>query len=308
MTDGEMRRELLVSGWQDGDVNEALGSGSTHAGLLSATQLLNRALFKLREKYRVVFRIILVPLMTGVLGAILFTYTPNSSALSLLIVLVSVVLLIISSVFNVVALISFVYLFGKEEVLSSAEYIRMGFKKFWPYAWLIFLSGFIVSGGYFLLIVPGILFSVWFSMAIYALILEDKRGAEALFRSKHLVSGKFWKTAGRIIFMVIVGVVILIPFWMIDLSVKANLSVLTQIVSYVVIVPLSTSFYVVFFQNLVQLKREPFIYEKKSAKKIIIVGLVGILMMLGLLAFGGYYYLTKLKPLLLTPGATLTAD
>lgn len=308
MTDEHVRRELLASGWQEGDVNEALGKESIHSGLLSATQLFRKALAKLRERYGIAFRIILLPLIAGVLGFILFIYTPDSPALFLLMVLVAIVLFVVSAIFNVVALISFVHLFSKEEILKPSEYIRMGLKKFWSYVWLAVLSSFIVLGGYFLLLVPGIIFSVWFGMAIYVLILEDRKGMEALLRSRHLVLGKFWKTVGRGVFMAIVGIVILIPFWAIDFLVKANLSVLTQIVSYVVVVPLSVSFYVAFFQNLVQLKLEPFVYDKKSARKFIITGLVGILLILSLMAFGGYYYFTKLRPLLQTPVLTPTYD
>jgi len=63
---------------------------------------------------------------------------------------------------------------------------------FGPYLWVFFLLNIIIAGGFFLFIIPGVLFSVWFSLALFVLIFEERRGFNALFRSKHLVSGKFW--------------------------------------------------------------------------------------------------------------------
>jgi len=51
----------------------------------------------------------------------------------------------------------------------------------------------IVLGGTVMLIVPGIIFSIWYTFTYYAVIFEEKKGMEALKSSKQLVSGRWWR-------------------------------------------------------------------------------------------------------------------
>ncbi|MFA4873572.1 MAG: hypothetical protein WC659_06645 [Patescibacteria group bacterium] len=60
--------------------------------------------------------------------------------------------------------------------------------------------GLIQIGGFILLIVPGLIFSIWFAFAIYYVILEKMGIKESLKKSKELTKGKFWGIAARIIF------------------------------------------------------------------------------------------------------------
>ncbi|MCM8804908.1 MAG: hypothetical protein NC833_06605 [Candidatus Omnitrophica bacterium] len=55
-----------------------------------------------------------------------------------------------------------------------------------------------------LFIVPGILFFIWFSLAIFILVFEERKGFDALFRSKHLVKGKFWEILLRLLTPVLI--------------------------------------------------------------------------------------------------------
>lgn len=50
-----------------------------------------------------------------------------------------------------------------------------------------------------LLIIPGIIFGVFYSLAIYVLLFEAKRGREAVRRSRELVSGYWWAVFGRLL-------------------------------------------------------------------------------------------------------------
>ena len=63
----------------------------------------------------------------------------------------------------------------------------------------ILITGFIFGalvtlGG--LVIVPGIYFGIAWGLYAFCIIFEDKKGWDALRRSKELVQGKWWKTAG----------------------------------------------------------------------------------------------------------------
>lgn len=58
--------------------------------------------------------------------------------------------------------------------------------------------------GFILLIIPGILFAVWFILSSQCVILEDSTAVSSLGRSKHYVEGNWWKTFGVVIVTAIV--------------------------------------------------------------------------------------------------------
>jgi hypothetical protein len=69
---------------------------------------------------------------------------------------------------------------------------RRGFSRFGSVLLVAVLVGLIVVAGFILLIIPGIILWVFLSVAIPALVIENRRGTEALKRSWNLVSGHFW--------------------------------------------------------------------------------------------------------------------
>ncbi|HEX5937783.1 MAG TPA: hypothetical protein VFZ75_08890 [Actinomycetota bacterium] len=85
---------------------------------------------------------------------------------------------------------------------------RYGFRRLWSVILISILVGLIVGAGFILLIVPGIIFLVFLSASIPALIVENKRGTDALGRSWALVQGNFWHALGVIfVAALIVGIV-----------------------------------------------------------------------------------------------------
>jgi hypothetical protein len=80
-------------------------------------------------------------------------------------------------------------------------------KKSMPLILPLLLVGILVAlavvGGLILLIIPGIIFAVWFAFSNYTLILEGKRGTEALKASKALVDGRWGDVFGRFILLLL---------------------------------------------------------------------------------------------------------
>lgn len=62
------------------------------------------------------------------------------------------------------------------------------------FVWVSLLQALTIAGGILLFIVPGIIFLVWFGFATQALLLDGKRGLDALSASRDLARGRFWKT------------------------------------------------------------------------------------------------------------------
>ena len=91
---------------------------------------------------------------------------------------------------------------GKEVDLGKS--FRVASSKIFSLIGAALLVGIITLIGLFLLIIPAILFYVWFSLSAQAVILESKSATASLSRSKELVKGNWWKTFGFIVAIMII--------------------------------------------------------------------------------------------------------
>lgn len=76
---------------------------------------------------------------------------------------------------------------------------RWGFRRIGSVILVSILAGLAVLGGLILLVVPGLIFAVMLCVSVPALIVEDRRGSDALGRSWSLVKGSFWHVVGVIV-------------------------------------------------------------------------------------------------------------
>lgn len=186
------------------------------------------------------------------------------------------------------------FLYGVAEQnpsVSAKEILRKGWKRFFSYLWLTTLSAAITMGGYFLLIIPGIMLSVWFGFALYALAAEDTRGLDALLRSKQLVKGLWWQVVWRFIFF---ALVFLVPIGIVFgvLAVWLGVTFVEKIEQFqvwadtlqTVLMPLqwiagalSMAFAYVLFEDLKRVKGNPSYADYKESKgKYIALGILGV--------------------------------
>lgn len=70
---------------------------------------------------------------------------------------------------------------------------------FWPSIVASILAGLIIIVGTFLLVIPGIIFSIWYAFVFYAVILDKKGATESLKESKNLVVGRWWSVLWRLL-------------------------------------------------------------------------------------------------------------
>ncbi len=83
--------------------------------------------------------------------------------------------------------------------------LNQGRKQFLPFVVLLLLLGLLITGGTLLLILPGILFTVWFFFCHYILAEEGLRGLQALERSRQLVRGHWWAVFGRFALLLLIA-------------------------------------------------------------------------------------------------------
>ena len=85
---------------------------------------------------------------------------------------------------------------------------KWGFARFGSVLLISILVGLAVAGGFILLIIPGVIFLVMFSVSIPALVVENLRGTDAMSRSWNLVKGSFWHALGVILVAAIITAIV----------------------------------------------------------------------------------------------------
>jgi hypothetical protein len=85
---------------------------------------------------------------------------------------------------------------------------RWGLRRFGSVLLVALLVGLTVGVGFLLLVIPGIIFLTFFAVSVPALVIENRRGTDAMRRSWNLVSGNFWHALGTILVAAIIAGVV----------------------------------------------------------------------------------------------------
>ena len=193
-----------------------------------------------------------------------------------------------------------------DEGLSSSikELYRFSFKLFWPSLLITFLVTIVGLGATIPFIIPGIIVSVYLAFARYFLVLEDKRGMEALTNSYYYVKGLWWKVLSR---LVVLGLVIILSVFLLgvilspvtgafmfgsEVDIRSIGALISNIVfslfSYIIIVPFYTLYLYFIYKDLKEIKPAPSTNADLDTPKKWFIGLaiwVPIAMILGAAVF-----------------------
>ncbi|MCL5094023.1 MAG: hypothetical protein M1355_02745 [Patescibacteria group bacterium] len=126
------------------------------------------------------------------------------------------IILIILSIFAAILAITSLYKAiidtDQGQSLQIGRTYKESFKFILPLILIQILVGLSIIGGIFLLIVPALIFGIWYSFAPFILFSENLRGRAALRRSHDLVRGRWWGVFGRIILASLLVGAISLPF------------------------------------------------------------------------------------------------
>jgi hypothetical protein len=178
-----------------------------------------------------------------------------------LITVIALVLSIFTIVYFFTQAYSGMFIFLKKNFQGSAKESFKEARPFiWLFIWLSVLTSILVILWSLLLIIPGIIFSIYYSLAVYVFFFEGKKGMEAIKRSKALVKGYWWPVFGRTIgfslivwlFMILVSIPNMIAvenswFWHLW-------NVVVQVISYL-IGPIAIIFSYKIYRDLVNMKK-----------------------------------------------------
>lgn len=246
------------------------------AGLPSVGELLRSSLARYRAHWKLWVLIVLPAAIVGALYAVLFpTPAPGtpSEELSMVGVLTFSVILGVVQFVTTLALLSAV-----ADPITVKEAYRRSAGLLIPYLFIGLLSGLIIMGGFILLVIPGILFSLWFGLAPYVLVAERTRGMNALLKSKSYVSGHLGAVFGRLFILILVSIIV-----------SLLLSILPEPVPSVLIslflMPFATIYCFKIYEGLKVIKGAvPDVYTTREKAIYIGIGVVGCAALLVIMA------------------------
>ncbi len=164
---------------------------------------------------------ILLPYVGVVVLAML--YTPEqifSDYMAIYIILIMIQAVIIIWASNAIMLT--INGIAGNEKLDSTEINQKSWQLIIPLLIVAVIETLIVLGGFILLVIPGIIFAVWFTFAQTAVVLDGKQGVAALSYSRSLVIGRFWS----IMRLIILGPFIIFLAYLVIISLLVSLGLL----------------------------------------------------------------------------------
>lgn len=245
-------------------------SNSTEHSLTPVGELFKNAFVIYKEVF---LKMILFPIYAGLIGFVpvaivllLWGVWSISAAFQVASVFHLVINLILGF-FSVVALLFMLYVTGvgfitsylilKDPSIKFKPAMTEARKCFWQYYYVSVLSGLAVMGGVILLIIPGLIFWVWFAFSSFVFMFEGLKGVAALKRSKELAKGYWWPIVGRFAILFAISLILGVPTWSMNQGSFAyeSYSLLSSIIKFLI-----GPFYIVIgyliFKELQQFKGE----------------------------------------------------
>lgn len=104
--------------------------------------------------------------------------------------------------------------YDKNNNIDFVTIWKESFKKVISYLWVGFQMLGAIIIGLLALIIPGLVFSVWFMFAPMAMVIDNKKGVQALVFSKKLIEGRVWSVLLKslypllVFFVFIIGIIL----------------------------------------------------------------------------------------------------
>jgi len=304
----QITNSLISTGWQKQDIEEAFSllsnqDNQTHSSSLpGAIEILKQAWNIYKQRFGTFLGIAIIPiLLTAAAMLAIMALSIGSTLLTLLLGFSNasfgiatggkIASVIFFTLFAIIVIFTQIWaqtallyaIKDSEEKIGVIEAYRRGWRKILPLWWTSFLMGVIIAGGASFFLIPGILFSLWFSLAPFVLIAEDLKGMDALLKSKEYGRGQWGSLIWRFLFIVIFITVISLIITLISSLISNLLKIRYEktIVNLIIMLltpPLTTTYYFLIYNHLKNLKGE-FTFSPTKGKKTIyiLIGIFGIL-------------------------------
>lgn len=222
----QITQELIKGGWQAQDVEQGFVSLSTgampvpptfSAKLPNPIELFKEAWKTYKQRFWTLVGISLVPFVFISIQMLFINNDPNGkTALNHLNFpgspVVFFLIVIASLIFSIWAEAALITNLNNQENQGFLFSFSNSKNKIWTLFVVGILTGLAVVGGIFLLIIPGIIFGLWFSQASYIVITENQGIIGSMKLSKSYVKGRlgavFWRLLVIAIFSILVSILV----------------------------------------------------------------------------------------------------
>lgn len=291
-TDDKIRRDLAGNGWSSDLLNEAFDIplppvGTSPVHFLSIGQLFSESFFLFKKKFWSLLLIMIIPglLITcgGFLSAVAIgIFSTLSSSAYLPLIIMVVILFLVFAFITTWSSVALITSLASAEKLSFRDALRKSIKFVFPFLLINFQVFFIQIGGTILFIVPAIIFSIWFAFSMFVLVVDGKKGFQALMTSREYVRGRWWAVVGRFLLLTLVFAAISALFsFLKDNSESILLSILISILNIGASL-FSTCYFFTMYKNLKEVRGN---FELRISRKTkIVYSLIGILGFLSIFA------------------------
>ncbi len=202
--------------------------------LISITDIIKQSVTLIMQHKMFMFRYILLLLIPSVCSTMLLIlfiifipegwHIGNVGISYILYLLTTIGLSLVSFWFSMTLIRVLAKTYDGHVALSMVAELRNATPIVWPGIVVTILTGLVVFGGTLLLIIPGVIFAIWFTFAIYGVAIHNIRPMEAMKTSKAMVDGRWWKVFWRLIIpIVLFGITIAILLYLIEIPISYTL-------------------------------------------------------------------------------------
>lgn len=276
-------------------------NGATISPFPSSWELLRRSLSFYRSHWQTILGIAIIP----VLITLPQLFFPKEA---LPLAFLVTILAALGGFFSRLALLEAIVEEGEPEGGVPGAF-RKSIKLLFPFLWVSALSAWATIGASFLLVIPGIMISIWLSLSLYVVFAENNRGLNALAVSWWYIEGYWWRVFFR--FFVFSAAVFLVSLLFLfitmlisigptismalrggtpDLAVTTYSSLFVSLFNNLIVVPLGIIYGYGIYRALRNIKTElpqPIIEPKRKTiiLTFIILGIIGVLALITLSGF-----------------------
>jgi len=161
----------------------------------------------------------------------------QSSWLLIAIILLGVVLLVAFILFSMMMSLCYIHIGFEKKEIDFSEIFRLAREDFWKYVGLNVVTMIFLGFLFLLLIIPGVIFMVFWYFASYFLVQEGKGVLKSLGASMDLVKGRWWKVFGFILLMAIISIAV------------SSVGMIVPFVGFFISSLIVTPFSIIFFKN-----------------------------------------------------------
>ena len=124
-------------------------------------------------------------------------------------IILLVALVVFSSVVTLTLNAAMLFILSdKDSELSAWQYLKKGLPYLWPLFFTSIIVALIAIGSLFFFVIPYVIVLFLCMFIVYAVVLENKKGWDAIKMSANVISQNFWKILGRIVLLWLVFIVV----------------------------------------------------------------------------------------------------